>query len=243
MKILILGATGATGQHLLKQLLNCGNQVIAIVRSSNRIPLEIRSHEKLTLIEGNALDIDQQKLGELLKDCDGAASCLGHNLNLKGIYGKPRKLVRDSVRQVCENINKTKLETPFRFVLMNTSGNRNRDLNEPASIAYRIVISIIRLLLPPQTDNEKAADYLRTKVGQNSKSIEWVAVRPDSLINESEVSDYEAYPSPIRNPIFNPGKTSRINVGHFMAELINNTDLWKQWKGQMPVIYNKVNSK
>ncbi len=38
--------------------------------------------------------------------------------------------------------------------------------------------------------------------------------------------------------ICDAGKTSRINVGHFMVNLINDDDLWKKWKGQMPVISN-----
>ena len=122
---------------------------------------------------------------------------------------------------------------------MNTTGNRNRDINEPISFMQKRVIGLIRLLLPPHVDNEKAADYLRTKIGQNNQYIEWMAVRPDGLIDEENVTDYEIHPSPIRSAIFNPGKTSRINVGNFMASLINNKDLWKKWKGQMPVIYNK----
>ncbi|HRX04286.1 MAG TPA: NAD(P)-dependent oxidoreductase, partial [Anaerolineae bacterium] len=86
--------------------------------------------------------------------------------------------------------------------------------------------------------NEAAADYLRAGIGQNDPSIEWVAVRPDNLIDEDKVTRYEVYPSPIRSGIFDPGKTSRINVGHFMAQLITDNDTWKRWKGQMPVIYN-----
>jgi hypothetical protein len=35
-------------------------------------------------------------------------------------------------------------------------------------------MGLIRILIPPQTDNEKAADFLRKDVGQNNKSIEWV---------------------------------------------------------------------
>ncbi len=34
--------------------------------------------------------------------------------------------------------------------------------------------------------------------------------------------------------------TSRINVGHFMADLITDEEIWNRWKGQMPVIYNVV---
>ena len=121
---------------------------------------------------------------------------------------------------------------------MNTTGNRNRDLNEPTSFGQKCVIGILRLLLPPHVDNEKAADYLRTQIGQNYNFIEWVAVRPDGLTIEEDVTDYEIHTSPIRSAIFNAGKTSRINVAHFMANLISDSDLWNKWKGQMPVIYN-----
>jgi hypothetical protein len=126
---------------------------------------------------------------------------------------------------------------------MNTTGNRNRDLNETTSLGQRFVIGLLRLLLPPHVDNEKAADYLRTKIGQKDNFIEWVAVRPDNLVNEDTVTDYEVHPSPIRNPIFDAGTTSRINVSHFMAELITENDIWNRWKGQMPVIYNKLAKK
>jgi len=47
-----------------------------------------------------------------------------------------------------------------------------------------IVIGLLRVLLPPQADNEQAADYLRRKIGQDHPIIEWFAVRPDSLINQ-----------------------------------------------------------
>lgn len=67
-------------------------------------------------------------------------------------------------------------------------------------------------------------------------------MRPDSLIDESQVTDYEVYPSPTRSSIFNAGKTSRINVGNFMADLMTDDVLWNKWKGQMPVIYNKAAS-
>jgi len=67
-------------------------------------------------------------------------------------------------------------------------------------------------------DNEQAADYLRTQIGQSDSMIEWAAVRPDGLINAEEASEIDVHRSPTtRSAIFNAGKTSRINVGHFMA--------------------------
>ena len=128
---------------------------------------------------------------------------------------------------------------PVKLVLMNTAGNRNRDLVEPLSLGHRCVVGLLRYLVPPLADNEEAADYLRTAVGQHDPVIEWTAVRPDSLTDEAEVTEYEIHPSPTRSAIFDPGKTSRINVAHFMAELIAGADPWNHWRCQMPVIYNK----
>ena len=122
---------------------------------------------------------------------------------------------------------------------MNAAGNSNRDLHEPISFGHRCVIGLLRLLVPPHADNEQAADYLRTELGQANEALEGVAVRPDSLRDEDVVTDYALHPSPIRSAIFNPGSTSRINVAHFMAELITDNETWQSWKGQMPVIYNK----
>ena len=95
--------------------------------------------------------------------------------------------------------------------------------------------------MPPHADNEQAADYLRTEIGQESRAVEWVAVRPDGLIDEDAVTEYELHPSPTRSAIFNAGKISRINVSHFMADLMTEPQIWNKWKGQMPVIYNKAN--
>ncbi len=147
-------------------------------------------------------------------------------------------MVTDATKRLCDAIQANTLERTTKFVLMNTTGNRNRDLDERISFAQKCVIGLLRLLLPPHVDNEKAADYLRTQIGQNNKAIEWVIVRPDGLINEEQVSDYEIFPSPTRSAIFNAGKVSRINVAHFMASLIGDNKLWNKWIGQMPVIYN-----
>ncbi len=241
MTTLVVGATGATGKQLVEQLLNMGQQVKVIVRPSGNIPDNWNSNDKISIIKACISEISVDEMTNYLNDCKAVASCLGHNLTLKGVFGKPRKLVTDAVKLICMANQKNSSEKPIKFVLMNTTGNRNRDLNETFSIGEKLVMGLIRLLVPPQRDNEKAADFLRVNIGQNNKSIEWVAVRPDTLINEDIVTEYELYDSPTRSALFNPGKTSRINVGNLMAKLIVENDLWNTWKGKMPVIYNKVN--
>lgn len=239
---LVVGASGATGRLLVEQLLNRGQNVKVIVRSPDKLPEVVKNHDNLSVIQASVLDLSDAEMAQHVNGCDAVASCLGHNISLKGIYGHPRRLVTDATGRLCSAIKANKSEAPVKFVLMNTTGNSNRDLHEPISFGQKCVIGLLRLLLPPQVDNEKAADYLRTKVGQNDGAIEWAAVRPDNLIDESEVTEYEVHSSPIRSAIFDPGSTSRINVAHFMADLITDDDAWNKWKGQMPVIYNKASS-
>ncbi len=72
----------------------------------------------------------------------------------------------------------------------------------------------------------EAADFLRTRIGQNHNALEWCAVRPDTLTNETETTEYEVFPSPVRSAIFDPGRTSRLNVARFIADLIADDDTW-----------------
>lgn len=238
MTTLIVGATGATGRLLVEQLLNKGQYVKAVVRSPEKLPGRLKDQEDLELIQASVLDLSVQQMVEHVKGCDAVASCLGHILSWKGVYGHPRRLVTDATRRLCQAVEANKPQKPVKFVLMNTVGNSNRDLREPISFAQKLVIGLLRLLLPPHVDNEQAADYLRTGIGQNHPSVEWVAVRPDNLIDENQVTKYHLHPSPTRSAIFDAGKSSRINVANFMAELITDDSLWNQWRGQMPVIYN-----
>ena len=240
MAIFVVGTSGATGRLLVEQLLSRGESVKVIVRSPDRLPEALKNNDHLSVIRASLLDLNDDEIGRHVKGCAAVASCLGHNLSWKGIYGYPRRLVTDATRRLCNAIKANKAEEPTKFVLMNTAGNGNRDIHEPISFGQECLIGFVRLLLPPHVDNEKAADYLRTDIGQEDKAIQWAVVRPDTLINESRVKEYEVYPSPTRSAIFNPGSTSRINVAHFMADLITNQDTWNRWKGQMPVIYNQA---
>ena len=238
MTTLVVGASGATGRLLVGQLLNRGESVRIIVRTDSNLSSAIKSHERLSMTCASLLDMSDAEMARHARGCDAVVSCLGHNMTFKGMYGQPRRLVTDATRRLCNAIKSNKPELAVKFVLMNTAGNSNRDLEEPVPLAQKCVIWLLRLLLPPHADNENAADFLRTVIGQDDNEIEWVAVRPDGLTDEDTVTGYEVYASPVRSAIFDAGTTSRINVAHFMVKLIKNKDAWIKWKGKMPVIYN-----
>lgn len=232
---LVVGASGATGRLLVEQLLNRGFRVRVVVRSA--LPENLRGRDGVEVVTASLLDLSDEELRALVEGCSGIASCLGHNLSFRGLFGPPWRLVTEAARRLC-SAARTRGE-PVRFVLMNTTGNRNRGLDEPISFAQKIVIGLLRALLPPHADNEAAAEFLRSEVGAQDPAITWAAVRPDGLVDEDEVSAYTLHPSPTRSAIFDAGKTSRINVANFMARLLHEDELWAEWKGQMPVIYNE----
>ena len=190
-------------------------------------------------MEADISQLSQDELVAYLLDCDAVISCLGHNLSFHGVFGKPRLLVTQVVENVSSALESIKPEKRVKFILMNTAGNSNRDIPEKPPFSQRCVIALLRGLLPPHLDNEKAADFLRVNIGQQHRYIEWVVVRPDTLTDEVSVTDYDVFASPIRNPIFDAGITSRSNVANFMAKLVFDSQLWSKWVGQMPLIYNR----
>ncbi len=237
MKILIVGATGATGKLLVNQLLENGHEVKAFARNEKKFSNETINHKNLEIITNTVLDMSEEELENHTTECDAIVSTLGHNVNFKGMFGNPRQLVTDSIKKLCKVSENTK-NKPVKIILMNTVGCKNEDLKEKKPFVENSVLFLLSSLLPPVSDNEKAANYLRASVGQNNRNIEWVTVRPDSLINEEEIGQYTIHSSPTHT-LFKPGKTSRINVAHFISELISNEKIWIEWKGKMPVIYNK----
>lgn len=236
MKALVLGASGATGKLVVKQLIKRSLNVRIIVRAAAVIPDEIENDKRIEIVKGNIYDFDAEKFKEIVKDCDSIICCLGHNISFKGIFGHPHKLVSATVKKIFDTIEI--LGSRPKFILMSTTAYTNKNIGEQNTRGEKIIFTLLKLLLPPHKDNMLAADYLAYKIGSNTKS-EWVAVRPDSLFDEENVSDYEVHNCKMRSPIFNPGKTSRINVAHFMAELATKDKLWNEWKYKTPVIYSK----
>lgn len=238
IQVLVLGATGATGRLVVKQLLTRNINVKAVARKESLVLNEYKNNDLLETIIGSISEFDLNKNLELIKDCDAVICCLGHNINFKGIFGKPRMLVSDSIKNICNAIERSRKEK-VKLVLMSTTANMDRRIKENYSLKDKLVLSILKLFLPPHIDNVEAASYLSDVIGEYNSKIEWIAVRPDGLIDQEKVSKYEILESIKKSPVFDPGKTSRINVANFMVELLFDEILWNKWKVKMPVIYNK----
>jgi nucleoside-diphosphate-sugar epimerase len=236
MNVLVLGATGATGKLATQILLEEYHHVTAIIRPKSQLDDSLMNHSNMTVVRDNIDSLSEEQLCAYLEKCDAVVSCLGHNLSCKGLFGHPRDLVSGTVEKVKRCAKMLDRDTPLKLVLMSSSGVANQSIDSPMSFASRCVVGTLRALLPPHADNERAAATLQQ---EQIDSLEWVTVRPDSLVNCSTVSPFDVHTSPQRDPIFNAGDTSRINVAKFMVDLLMSPSLWRQWRSQTPVIYNR----
>ncbi len=96
-----------------------------------------------------------------------------------------------------------------KFILMSTTAYTTETEKETQARKTSIVLSILKLFLPPHRDNMHAADFLIRDL-RASPYLEWTAVRPDTLIDEDVVKTYDVCEHRQRDPLSNPGKTSRI---------------------------------
>ena len=235
-KILVVGATGMTGQPLVEQLLKKNHDVRVIARSSNKLSVEVLGNPNIAVIDAAVLELTDEEMANHVKDCDAVVSCLGHTLDFKGMFGEPKQLCTEATRRLCHAIETNTPSKPVQFILMNTVGVKNPDCEEKRGWFEQALLFLLRYAVPPHRDNETAVEYLYRNVGSSNRYIEWTSVRPDTLIN-AQVSPYEIKESPTTG-IFTGRPTTRSNVAHFMTELVENTDLWNTWKFRMPVIMN-----
>jgi nucleoside-diphosphate-sugar epimerase len=240
--VLLLGGSGRTGHRVLTQLLGRGLRVRVIVRSSGRLPPGAASNPNVEVVEASLLSLADEELLAHLRGCDAVVSCLGHVLSLRGVYGPPYGFVARATARLCRAIEALRPARPIKFVLMSSvSVNHPAGLDTRRGGLERAFVGLVRALLPPAMDNQRAADFLYDVIGTSHPSVQWVAVRPDTLL-DGDVSEYTVHAGLV-NSLFAPGSSNMANVAHLMCELVTNAKTWDDWKGRLPVIVNAADAK
>ncbi|KAF0139201.1 MAG: hypothetical protein FD122_3401 [Stygiobacter sp.] len=70
MKVLVLGATGATGSLVVQQLIRRNIEVKIVVRQISDVIEKSIVNGQLECLVGNMSEYEGSKMGELLGDCD-----------------------------------------------------------------------------------------------------------------------------------------------------------------------------
>lgn len=186
--------------------------------------------DRLSVTETPVLHLTDAQLEEQTQDCEAVVCCLGHTLDLRGIWGAPRDLVTQATRRLT-----TSMPDSCKYILMGSNGVSHPDgkTDPERPRMERIVLTIVRYMIPPHADNESAVAYL-----YEHEDIEWCVVRPTDYLIEAEVSEYGLSESQT-GPLFGYKKATRANVAHFMVELITSQDKWDIYNHKMPILCDK----
>jgi len=178
MKIVVFGATGATGRHVVDQALSVGHAVIAVARH----PEKVAPHPNLVVRVGDVLDA--ASLRDSCHDADAVISCIGPRI--KGSSSAIMNNLRPGTTMSVGTANMVAAAEAAgvrRFVFQ--SGIGLSDGSE-MSRSHRW---ILRLLWRPTfaaaiRDKAEGERILRASM------LDWVIVRPVSLQDAASTDNY-----------------------------------------------------
>lgn len=113
MKVLIFGASGFSGNAVLKKALSENHQVTILVRNKSAISIKDKN---LTIIEGNVMD--RNKVSEVLKNQEAVIQCLG----VSGKSTQPTTFMSDVTKIIVEEMEKSGVK---RLIAMSNIGTGN----------------------------------------------------------------------------------------------------------------------
>jgi putative NADH-flavin reductase len=192
MKILIIGGTGGTGKQLIKQALEEGHHVTALVRNPEKLKM---SDPRLKIIKGNVLDPDAVR--QAVKEQEAVLSVLGHKK-----YFIKTNILSEGTKNIVKEMEGEGVD---RFICVTSLGIG--DSRFKLGLYYTLfVIPVIVFFY--FRDKEK-----QERIICNSK-LNWTIVRPGQLINTKKRGRYK-HGANVGNYILTK-LISRADVAHFM---------------------------
>ena len=207
MKVLVLGATGGTGRHIVREAQARGHSVTALVRSRDRA----QDLAGARLVEGNALD--EGALFKALEDCDAVISALGTGVS----PFKEVTLLSKATEALIAAMQKRDVR---RLVCI--TGMGAGDSKGHGGFLYDRLIQPF-LLRKVYEDKDRQEALVR------GSGLDWVLVRPTVLDDKPATGLLRAF-SDLSG--FHGGTISRADVAQFVVAQLTGDD----WLGRAPLV-------
>ena len=197
-KLVILGATGGTGQQLVRQGLEAGHEISAFVRTPAKLPVQ---HACLQVVSGTLPD-DEATLAAAARGKDAVISALGRGTSLTSTG-----LIQRSVPAILSAVLASGVSR-----LIFTSAIGVGDSVREAPLFSRV---LIRLLLKDiYADKAAGEDLIR------SCRLNWTIVQPAQLTNGPITGTYRVGEHLTLRGMPTIG---RADLAHFMLSLLDDT--------------------
>lgn len=192
MKLLILGASGPTGGHLVAQALEQGHEVTALVRDPGKFAV---GHPRLKVALGNAEDA--AAVAEAVRGQSAVLSTLGRRKSLKS-----KNLIANSMRCIIAAMERHGVR---RLIVMSAFGVGESRRHAPflPRVMYRLMLRDI------------FADKLAGERLMRASRLEWTIVYPVLLTDGPRTGDYRVGES---LDLCGLPKISRADVAEFMLK-------------------------
>jgi uncharacterized protein YbjT (DUF2867 family) len=209
MKITVFGATGGIGGHVVRQALNYGHEVTAVVRDRTRFEL---THSALQVVEVSGLT-DAQLLVPVLNGSDAAISGVGPRGRKDG------PVASNATRGILRAMEATGVQ---RFVAVSAVPVGPAPEGE-SFVNRRILLPLISAIL-----RDVYADLTEMEDEIRRSGLKWTIVRPPRLVNEPLTG---AYRTRIGGNVPRGYSISRSNVAHAMLAALDNPATFGQIVG------------
>jgi putative NADH-flavin reductase len=190
MKMIIFGASGATGLELVKQALDAGYLVTGFVRSAPKLTI---SHPNLSVVVGDALS--REDVSNAIAGHEVVVSCLG----AKGLG--PTTVLSEMAANIVEGMKRNKV---IKIIYLASAGIYSEIPGIFGFIAHRLMRNVF-------ADHKKAADIV------SDSHLKWTIVRPMLLTFNPAKGKYrttfEGVPKRWR-------KIARADVAHFLLAVL-----------------------
>jgi putative NADH-flavin reductase len=197
VKVLIIGATGATGQIVMREALAQGHEVTALARDPSAV---VPEDHRPRVLQGNALDMASVEAA--VAGQDAVLSALGTRST------RPTTLFSESTHNVISAMNKHGVRR-----LICISGIGVGDSKGHVGFLYDRIIR-------PFVVKNVYEDKERQEEAIKQSDLDWVIVRPARLTDEPAKGEYRVY----LGGSYTATKISRADVAAFMlAQLTDDT--------------------
>lgn len=207
MKILVLGATGRTGKHVVEEALRKGHELNCLVRN----PHALSPKAQLTIIEGTPEN--PSDLEKAIQGCDALISVL--NVSRKSDFPwaplrAPETFLSDVMKSVILQAEKYNLK---RIIVCSAWGVSETKKDIPA---------LFRWLMDSSNIGFAYRDHERQEELLIRSNLPWTIVRPVGLTNAKK--NQEIMESFDNEP--NPKLTiSRASAAHYLVEALERENL------------------
>lgn len=211
MNLTIFAATGGIGSHVVDQALDRGHQVLAAVRSPDKLQSDIAS------VEVDLSDPDPSSLEKALDGSDAVLSALGpRGKHEYGIVTEGTQVIVDAMEQ----------SGPSRLVVVSGAGvstvptptRPNPPIREAGAglINQYFNTPLARLVL-----GEHIVDVATMEDVLRASTLDWTAVRAPLLTNGPLTGRYRTARG---HNVPRGFRLSRADTAHFMLEVLEDPD-------------------